>query len=40
MAAENLNQLKLKMHTSRKNTFALVTLQSFSFLGVISTEKM
>ena len=35
------NKLKLKTHTStRKNTFTLVTLQSFSIKGVISAEKM
>ena len=44
MAAENSNKLKLakiKMYTStRKNTFTLVTLQSFGISGVISAEKM
>ena len=41
MVAENLNKLKLKTYTSiRKNTFTLVTLQSFSISGVISAEKM
>ena len=41
MAAENSNKLKLKTYTSaRKSTFTLVTLQSFSILGVISAEKM
>ena len=41
MAAENSNKLKLKTYTStRKNTFTLVTLQSFSLSGVISAEKM
>ena len=41
MAAENLNKSKLKTNTStRKNTFTLVTLQSFSISGVISAEKM
>ena len=41
MAAENSNKSKLKTYTStRKNTFTLVTLQSFSISGVISAEKM
>ena len=44
MAAENSNKLKLakiKTYTStRKNTFTLVTLQSFSISGEISAEKM
>ena len=41
MAAENLNKSKLKMNTStRKSTFTLVTLQSFSISGEISAEKM
>ena len=41
MAAENLNKLKLKTYTStRKSTFTLVTLQSFSISGVISAEKI
>ena len=41
MAAENLNKLKWKTDTStRKSTFTLVTLQSFSISGVISAEKM
>ena len=41
MAAENSNESKLKMYTStRKNTFILVALQSFSISGVISAEKM
>ena len=41
MAAKNLNKSKLKMYTStRKNTFTLVALQSFSLSGVISTEKI
>ena len=41
MAAENSNKLKLKTYTStRKSTFTLVTLQSFSISGVISAEKM
>ena len=42
MAAElNSNMSKLKMYTStRKNTFTLVALQSFSLSGVISAEKM
>ena len=40
MAAENSNKLKLKMYTStRKSTFTLVTLQSFSISGVILAEK-
>ena len=39
MVAEN--KLKLKTYTStRKNTFTLVPLQSFSISGVISAEKM
>ena len=41
MAAQNSNKLKLKTFTStRKSTFTLVTLQSFSISGVISAEKM
>ena len=41
MAAENSIKSKLKTYTStRKNTFTLVTLQSFSTSGVISAEKM
>ena len=43
MVAENSNTSKLKtyMYTStRKNTFTLVTLQSFSISGVISAKKM
>ena len=41
MAAENSNKLKLKTYTStRKSTFTLVTLQSFTLSGVISAEKM
>ena len=44
MATENLNKLKLaniKKYTStRKNTFTLVTLQSFIISGVIPAEKM
>ena len=41
MAAENSFKIKLKTHTrTRKNTFTLVTLQSFSISGVISAEKM
>ena len=41
MAAENSNKLKLKTYSStRKNTFALVILQSFSMSGVVSAEKM
>ena len=41
MAAENSNKSQLKTSTSaRKNTFTLVTLQSFSFSGVLSAEKM
>ena len=40
MAAENSNKSKLKTYTSNgKNTFTLVTLQSFSIPGVISAEK-
>ena len=40
MAAENSNKSKLKTYTStRKTTFTLVTLQSFSISGVISAEK-
>ena len=40
MAAESSNKLKLKTYTStRKSTFALVTLQSFSISDVISAEK-
>ena len=41
MAAENSNKFKFKTYTStRKSTFTLVTLQSFSVSGVISAEKM
>ena len=41
MAAKNSNKLKLKTYTStRKSTFTLVTLQSFSISGVMSAEKM
>ena len=41
MAAGNSNKLKLKTYTStRKNTFTLVTLRSFSISGVISAENM
>ena len=41
MAAENSNKSKLKTYTSsKKNTFTLVTLQSFNISGVISVEKM
>ena len=41
MAAENWNEVKLKRYTStRKNTFTLVTLESFSISGVMSAEKM
>ena len=41
MAAENSNKSKLKTYTStRKNTFTLVQLQSFSISGVISAEKV
>ena len=41
MAAENWNKSKLKTYArTRKNTFTLVTLQSFSILGVISAENM
>ena len=40
MAAKNLNKWKWKAYTStRKNTFTLVTLQSFSISGVTSAEK-
>ena len=42
MAAEtDSNKSKLKTYTStRKKTSSLVKLQSFSFSGVISAEKM
>ena len=41
MAAENSNRSILKTYTStRKKTFTLVTLPSFSISGVISAEKM
>ena len=44
MAAENSNKfkwLKLKTYIStKKSTFTLVTLQSLSFSGVISAEKI
>ena len=41
MAAENLNKSKLKTNTStRKSTFTLVTLPSFSISGETSAEKM
>ena len=44
MAAENSNKLKvakIKTYTStRKNTFTLVTLSSFSISGGILAEKM
>ena len=41
IAAEYSNKLKLKTYTStRKGTFTLVTLQSFSISGVLSAEKM
>ena len=41
MAAENSNKSQLKVYTStRKNTFTLETLQSFSIWSVISAEKM
>ena len=41
MAAENSNKAKLKTYNStRKNIFNLVNLQSFSFSGVISAEKL
>ena len=41
MAAENLNNSKLKTNTStRKSTLTLVTLPSFSISGEISAEKM
>ena len=37
MAAENLNKSKFKTYTStRKNTFTLETLQSFSISSVVS----
>ena len=38
--AENSNKSKLKTYTStRKNTFTLVTLQSFSISGVLYQLK-
>ena len=47
MAAENLNKLikisqnkKKTLTSTRKNTFTLVPLQSFSISGVASAEKM
>ena len=41
MAAENLSKSKLKTNAStRKSTFTLVTLPSFSISGEISAEKM
>ena len=41
IVAENLNKSKLKTYPgTRKNTFTLVTLQSFSISGVTSAEKM
>ena len=41
MMVENSNKSKLKTYNStRKNTFTLVTLQSFSISDVISAEKM
>ena len=41
MAAENSNRSILKTHTStRKKTFTLVSLPSFSISGVISAEKI
>ena len=41
MVAENSNKSKLKTYTStKKNTFTLATLQSFSISGVLSAEKM
>ena len=41
MAAKISNKSKLKTYTStRKKTFPLVTLQSFSTSDVISPEKM
>ena len=41
MTAENTNKSKLKTYTSiKKNTFTLVTLQSFSISDVISAEEM
>ena len=40
MAAENSNKLKLKTYAStRKSTFTLVNLQSFTISGVISVRK-
>lgn len=40
MAAENSNRSILKTYTStRKNTFTLVTLQSFSISGELSAEN-
>ena len=33
-------QIRQTYTSTRKNTFALVTLESFSILSVISTEKM
>ena len=41
MAAEISNKSKLKTHTNtRKRTFTLVKLQSFSNSGEISAEEM
>ena len=41
VVAENSNKTKLKTYPStRKNTFTLESLQSFSISGVISAEKM
>ena len=44
MAAENSNKLKFakikNVYQTRKNTFTLVTLQSFSISGAISAEEM
>ena len=40
MFAENSNKSKLKTYIStRKSTFTLATLESFSISGVISAEK-
>ena len=41
MAAENLNNSKLKTNTStRKSTITFVTLPSFSISGEITAEKI
>ena len=41
MAAENSNKSKLETYTStRKNTFTLVTLQSFNIPDIILAEKI